>query len=110
MKTYALYGHLSDSDIHVVCGIIERALSVKFVAHESSYRGEYYRAGITGEENFVLQKNYDEYEKEWTEPEHQKYPFLLYINATPRLAELKKTLESVEGLSLIKHEEIPTSN
>ena len=88
MNTYDLYGYDYDNNIESARQAVEGALSIILNAHESSYLGDYYRLGSTGAENFILQHNYDEFEKEWMEENFHNYPLLLYVNGTSRAKEL----------------------
>ena len=77
MKTYDLYGY-DDQDIESARQAIQDAFGIVLKAHESSYHcGAYYRLGDIGTEHFILQRNYDDFEKEWTEDAFQKYPLFL---------------------------------
>lgn len=101
---YDLYG--------VVCGDlaearsqVEAALGVSLAAHESSYRcGDYYRYNDAGQEHFILQRNYDSFDDEWTVPEREDMPVLLYVNETSRADELRQRLERVGGVLLQRQE------
>jgi len=104
--SYDLYG-IECADIGVARAIVEGALKITLVAHESGYRcGEYFRYKDVGDEHFILQKNYDEFEDEWTEESFSQYPQLLYVNETTRSEELGKFLQSDERVSLLRHQEI----
>lgn len=84
MKTYLLFGIRGD-DLQAARSRVEHALGFKLDLHESGYRcGEYYRLGDVGGEHFILQKNYDEVEGEWTEPTCKEYGILLYANESER--------------------------
>jgi len=92
MKAYLLFGILGD-DLHGVRSLVERALEIQMTLHESGYRcGEYYRLGDVGVEHFILQRNYDEVEGEWTEPMFTEYGLLLYVNETDRAAYISAIL------------------
>lgn len=93
-KTYLLFG-LRSNDLHAARRIIEGALGVQMVLHESDYLGEYYCFGDVGAEHFILQKNYDDVEGEWTEPNFSNYDFLLYVNETDRGADIGAALAPV---------------
>ena len=99
-KVYDVYGFgLMDLDSAML--LARKALGLEFVLHESDYRGVYYRHGTAGPENFIIQKNYDSFEDEWTDEKHQEHIVLLYVNETPRADELRSMLlHRVEG---IKH-------
>lgn len=105
MKSYDLYG-LKSPDLETVRATIEQALAIKFNLHESLYLGgAYYRFGNVGEEEFILQKNFNSFEQEWTEAEFQEVGILLYINATIRSDEIERKLTSnVTGILLLKRE------
>lgn len=106
MKVYDLYGIVCQ-DLEEARAKVEAVLGVPLVAHESGYHcGEYYRYKDVGEEHFVLQRNFDSVEAEWTDPSRQDKPFLLYVNETSRSAELRESLEQVGGVELLKHQEI----
>jgi hypothetical protein len=86
MKTYLLFG-IEGDDLQAARSRIEHALRIKMDLHESGYRcGEYYRLGDVGGEHFILQKNLDEGEGEWTEPGCKECGLLFYANETDRAA------------------------
>lgn len=107
MKTYDLYG-FKDAHLEVAQAAVEQALTIKFNPHESLYLGgEYYRFGNVGEEEFILQKNFNSFEQEWTEAEFQEMSVLLYVNATKRSEEIESKLtSSIGGISLLKRESL----
>jgi len=66
------------------------------VLHDSGYHcGEYYRSGDVGGEHFILQRNYDEAECEWTEPSHSRFALLFYANETDRASEITVALAPI---------------
>jgi hypothetical protein len=106
MKSYDLYGY-DDQDIEAARQAIQGAFDIALKAHESSYHcGAYYRLGDIGTEHFILQRNYDDCEKEWTEDTFQKYPIVLYINETIRAEELEKKLTSNQRFKLLRREQL----
>src|SRR5947208_1547401 len=103
-KAYDMFGIVAD-DLEAAREIVERLLSVRLVAHESGYRGgEYYRLSDVGREHLILQRNYDDFEREWTEPSQKDKPFLLYVNETERSREVQEALTVDDRVSLIKHQ------
>jgi len=106
MKTYDLYGY-DDQDIESARQAIQDAFGIVLKAHESSYHcGAYYRLGDIGTEHFILQRNYDDFEKEWTEDAFQKYPLFLYVNETARAEDLEKKLTSNQRFKLLRREQL----
>lgn len=104
MKTYDLYRVTADS-LQDARRLVEQALGFEFVPHESRYHcGDYYRQGGVGQEHFTLQRNYDNLESEWTEPQHTDSPFLLYVNETDRSSEIQRALEEVADVSLLRQQ------
>jgi hypothetical protein len=98
MKTYMLFG-FRGNDLEKTREAVEAALGIRMDLHESDYCcGEYYRFGDAGAEHFVLQKNFDDVEGEWTEPEFPSYDFLLYVNETEREPEIREAMTSVAEL------------
>ena len=91
MSSYAIYG-ISSYDLNEVAASLGDQLNIKWVPHESSYIGDYYRSGTLGAENFVLQPNRDPLEEVWMEPDHAEYPILLYVNNTERLDKLNTVI------------------
>ncbi len=93
MKSYDLYGLIS-SDLEKLAQDLGQILGVTFSLHESSYRGgDYYRSGMPGQEEFILQSNYDQIEDEVVEPEFPTYAALLYVGPTDHSAEIKDRIE-----------------
>ena len=95
VKTYILFG-LRNRSIDDARTEIEAALRIQMDPHESGYHcGAYFRLGRVGAEHFILQKNYDDFEREWTEPDHKKYEVLFYANETTRGKEIVSALANV---------------
>lgn len=104
MATYLLFGVAGD-DLHAARLRIERALGIKMELHESDYLcGDYYRSGDSASEHFILQKNFDDVEGEWTEPSCSGFGLLLYANKTDRAALICAALPGVA--TLISREEV----
>ena len=72
--------------------IVERGLGISLSRHESSWCGDYFRAGMSGGEHFILKANQDLVEDEWAEPQYKTARFLLYVNETLRAAALREAL------------------
>jgi hypothetical protein len=105
-KVFDLYGVLANS-IEDACSAVERAIGERLNAHESSYRGgDYYRLHSVGQEHFILQRNFDEFEGEWHEENFQDMPFLLYVNETRRSDDLREALTAQPCICLLRHEEV----
>lgn len=84
MTTYLLFGIEGDS-LNDARAQVEAALEIKMELHESGYRGgEYYRLHDVGREHFILQRNYDDLEGEWTDPSCKDCGILLYANEVER--------------------------
>ena len=104
-KVYDLYGILYD-DINFAKTTIENILRITMQAHDSLYLGEYFLFDDVGEEHFILQKNYNEFEDEWNEKTFSQYPLLLYVNETPRSEDLVKLLSKDEKIVFLTHQVI----
>lgn len=84
----------------------EKALKISFSTHESSYHsGDYYRSGNAGSENFILQRNYDDFEKEWAESRFKEHAVLLYVNESQR-AKIVETALTTAGFELLRRENL----
>jgi hypothetical protein len=98
VKTYLLFG-IEGDELQAARVRLERALGIKMDLHESGYRcGEYYRLGDVGGEHFILQKNFDDVEEEWTEPACRECGLLFYANETDRAELLCSALAGVARL------------
>ena len=76
-------------------------------AHESGYHcGSYYRLGDVGTEHFILQRNHDTFENEWTESDFKEKIFLLYINETSRSEEIAAALLADRAFARLRHQEL----
>jgi hypothetical protein len=92
-------------DLEAARSLVERRLGIRLAAHSSSYHGgDYYRLGMPGSENFILQRNYDPIEGEWTEAGFKDMPFLLYVNETYRPGEIVAKLTASTQAKHIRHE------
>lgn len=106
MKVYDLYG-IACSELEEAKGQAELALGVDLQAHESGHHcGDYYRHDAVGQEHLILHRNFDSFEAEWTEPEHQDQAFLLYVNETSRSAAIRTRLENLNTIRLLRHQEL----
>jgi hypothetical protein len=103
MITDLLFG-LKLTDIESAKNLVEKVLDLKLNAHESSYVGDYYRADGPGDEEIVLQENYDRDDEEWTEPDHQDMALLLYINESTRADMIESKLKPETGFKLLERE------
>jgi len=105
MQSYELYGFVSDN-LTDLANHLGRVLGITLVSHESSYRGgTYYRFGMPGQEEFILQRNYDKQDQEAVELEFPDYTTLLYIGPTERSEEIKKllTMQMKVKATLLRH-------
>lgn len=104
MKTYDLYG-IDVPDLDAARRLVEGILGIRLVAHESGYHnGAYYRLGDVGSEHFILQRNHDTFEDEWTEPDFKEKTFLLYVNETARSEKIATALLVDRTVDLIRHQ------
>lgn len=100
---FDLYG-FKISDIENARKLIEKALNVKFIAHESSYFGDYYKVKLNNNEDYMLQYNFMGHDEGWMEPEFTEYSLLLYVNGTPRSEAIKEILKNeVPTLHFLRH-------
>jgi hypothetical protein len=103
MNSYLLFG-IEGEDLHGARSRLERALGISMELHESDYRcGNYYLSHI-GSEHFILQKNFDEVDGEWTEPGCTECGLLFYASRTDRAALICAALEA--DAKLISREEL----
>ncbi|MCO7227506.1 hypothetical protein [Pleionea sp. CnH1-48] len=104
LKAYDLYG-FNSADLDVAKELLNKELNIELQAHESRYHcGEYFRFKDVGEEHFILQKNHDDFENEWTEESFSQYPVLLYVNEAERSEKVKALLEKDSLFKLLEHE------
>lgn len=104
LMSYDLYGVKCES-LEIARSLIEKLLNIVMIAHESGFHcGEYYRRYDVGQEHFILQKNYDDFEGEWTEDSFTEYPFLFYVNETDRSEDLKSALLREKRIAFLKHQ------
>jgi hypothetical protein len=107
MAIYDLYGFLS-ADIDEAKSVLEAALEVQFVAHDSYYQGgDYFRWGKTTGEHLVLKRNVEYFDDEPAEMSFPEYPILFYVNDTSRAAELQgRMAHKAESFVLLRHEDL----
>jgi hypothetical protein len=105
MKKWDLYG-FKKIDLEDARISIEKALGLSMESHESLYRcGNYYRFGNDGEENFILQKNFDPFDNKWLEEEGEGLEVILYVNETSRAEEIERLLtERIPEITLLRRE------
>jgi hypothetical protein len=106
VDVYDLYG-VRCSDLEAARSKVETALDIRFVAHESSFMGgDYYLLRNPGGESFVLRGNELEDDEEPEDLPYPDEPFLLEVNASPRSELIRDRLLAVEGIRLLRHEEL----
>jgi hypothetical protein len=91
MTSYVIYG-FTDQPLEELVPAIEAALGIKFVVHESLYRGLYYRSIQSCKESFLLQRNYLPARNEWVDGKYSNFPILLYADETMRPDEVDRLL------------------
>lgn len=102
-QVYDLYGLLF-SKLEEARKAIEHLLDITFNAHTGDYMGgDYYQLYDSGRENFVLQRNFNSWDQDWQEPNHKKFPFLLYISETKRSDEIRARLTPHKCIRLLYH-------
>lgn len=103
-KYYDLYG-TKTLGIDELRSAVEKALSVNFERHESSYLGgDYFLAGDLRGEHALIQRNHlgDADEQEVAEPEFADHPILLQVNATTRGDDTRELLLGIEGVDFLR--------
>ena len=104
---FDLYG-LLNTDIDDAAGLLEKILSITFIARDSSFLGEYYSTStIEDGEKFTLEENFNKIEEDWTEPEFEQYPLILYVSNTRRTQEIEEALKKAigENVMLLRRKE-----
>ncbi len=105
MKIFDLYGFKESGNLESARQLAERALGVSLAPHSSSYVGAYFRFGLSGGENFILQENYNKVEQELNEKAFKEFPVLLYINESQKTEFLEKLLRA-EGFVLLRRQKL----
>lgn len=104
LTSYDLYG-IQCETLEIAKAKVESLLKIFMRGHESGFHcGEYYRLYDIGQEHFVLQNNYDEFEGEWTEEIFSDFPILLYVNETDRSDDLRLVLLKDQQVFLLRHQ------
>jgi hypothetical protein len=104
MKSFDLYG-FKDRTLEQVKSVVEQAVGVQFVSHESSFWGEYYKCGGLACETIKIHHNYDT-ENECIEESFKGFDVLLYVDKTDRGDALREALTSPSvSAVLLRHEE-----
>lgn len=99
---FDLYG-LRHESIEAARTSVERALGTELVAHESSYRGDYFRGDQSAGEDLILQPNYHAAERQWVEPAHRDVPYLLYVSNAASPEATRARLEAEPGVRRLRH-------
>ncbi len=103
---YELYGLMLPS-LDDACALVGRTLGLQLFPHESGYKGGDYFRAQRANESFVLQRNFNEIEQAWTEPAHQEFPLLLYVNKETPKNNYRALLESTGHASWIWRRTVP---
>jgi uncharacterized protein YyaL (SSP411 family) len=97
---FDLYGLLNMS-IDEAAVMLEKIFSITFVARDSSFKGEYYSTSVDADEDLELQENFNKIEEDWTEPEFEQYPVILYVSDVRRAHEIENTLKKGMGENVV---------
>lgn len=103
MKRFDLYGSQTMS-VEAVARSLEKSLFERFVEHESSYRGLYFRAGTETEE-VLVQANAKDDDGYLPEPRFGSWPTLVYVNGSHRWPDVERACADVP-LSLLRSETV----
>jgi hypothetical protein len=105
MKAYDLYG-FKGLTLDQARSVVEQALGVHFVPHESSHWGEYYKSGGFVGETIKIRPKYDA-ENECIEEGFKEYDVLLYVDETERADVLREVLTSPGvAAAFLRHEDL----
>ena len=103
-KIFDLYGIIA-KDLDESRNLVEQVIGSQLQPRESSYRGgDYFGLDDLGTENFILQRNYDDTQGEWTESAHRDAPFLLYVSESPSADKYRSELESRPSIRLLRRD------
>ena len=107
MKVFDLYG-ISAADLEEAKKAVEGVLGETLNPHESSYRcGAYYGLDLPHGGSITLQRNYDEFEDEWTEEEFKEIPFLLYVDGHQSPDDVREAMnQRVSNSTFLKRDEL----
>ena len=98
---FDLYGFVNTS-IDEAAVMLEKVLSITLIARDSSYLGEYYSTQtIKDSEKFTLEENFNKIEEDWTEPEFEQYPIILYASNTRRTHKIENALKKAMGENIM---------
>ena len=92
MRIYDLYG-FKGFTLDQARSIVEQAIGVRFVPHDSSFWGEYYYCGRAAGESIEIHHNYDT-ENECIEEGFKEFAVLLYVDESERADALREALTS----------------
>ncbi|WP_299805062.1 hypothetical protein [Tardiphaga sp.] len=101
-KVFLLFG-IDTASLDKANALVELLLRTKLEPRESSFHGGNYFAtrGADGEQ-LLVKSNFDRHAGEWSEPQYLHAPFLLYVNATHRAAEIEGAIGNNAQISLLR--------
>lgn len=107
MSYYDLYGFSTD-DIDVAKSMVEGALNIKLIAHDSDFVDGYFMLQTDEGEEIVLKENYSKEENAYREPDFNDQAVLLYIDelAESNSKAFETALLSSGGISLLRREDL----
>ena len=101
LAVYDLYGSRSLSLVEVSAAV-QRAVGIEMGRRDShNMGGTYFRGGVIGDEEFVVQLNHDE-DPEPLEPDFDDYKTLLRINRSERADDLRRLLQRIPDLDFLR--------
>ncbi len=101
---YYLFG-IREDNLDKAKKLVADVLGIEFSLHDSTYMcGDYFLAEDVGGGSFVLQKNFDPSDGEWTERKFKDFPILLYVNECQLTREIQERLESEPLVQLVRFE------
>ena len=79
-------------------------MAIDFVSHNSLYLGgDYYRhESKVGE--FILQANWNDFEREWSEEDFCETNVLLYVNEPLKHQDIEEKLLAIKGVKILRKE------
>src|SRR5579862_1860115 len=106
MRATDIFGFLSN-DLEGVRHSLEVCLQIRFVPHESSFRGDYYLYADPNGKELLLEMNMDPEDGEPFYSDFSEYPVLLIAGYTTRLEQLAKLLHhNLKGCKLLRYNEM----
>ena len=106
MRTFDTYG-IRGGDLERARELVEQALAIKFVGHESMFwGGDYYLATLRRPANIAIRNNYNSFAEALTEESHPEMTIIITVNSAPDPDGIRRRLGSIPEIEFLRRDTV----